>query len=109
MTAFPDKLGQRPLAAAMIASVAAGLVAAIGTQPFDTIKTRYQAMMPPLDNRKHFSYSWLSVCKQMKEQAGSWRVLYDGMIPRGMRIVFGVFILSQCRDLMESWFAKRKM
>lgn len=109
MKMFPDKFGGKPLAASMIASVAAGLVAAVGTQPFDTIKTRYQAMMPPLDDRKHFSYSWLSVCKQMKEQAKSWRVLYGGMIPRGMRIVFGVFILNQCRDVMESWFASRKM
>eukprot|EP00871_Galdieria_phlegrea_P003633 jgi/Galph1/4270/GphlegSOOS_G2889.1 len=109
ITGFPSVFEDKPLAASMVASVGAGLIAAVGTQPFDTVKTRYQAMMPSLDNKKHYSYSWWSVCQQMMKESSGWRVLYDGMIPRGMRIVFGVFILSQCREIMESWFENRKM
>ncbi|ETV97407.1 hypothetical protein H310_09735 [Aphanomyces invadans] len=87
-------LSQRT-AASLAGSVAAGLVAVFATQPVDTVKTILQGKA--LESTPSYA---LTEVKSLWSQGGLPH-LYKGTVPRGLRLIGAVFILSETKKVLE--------
>ena len=84
----------------LLSGLIAGVLATVSTHPADTIKTRMQACF---DEPQYHSFR--STANYIIEKQGA-RTLFSGLLPRGLRIVCAVFILTGTRstlvDMLES-------
>ncbi|KAG9405084.1 hypothetical protein AC1031_004190 [Aphanomyces cochlioides] len=89
-------------ATSLIGSVGAGLVAVFATQPVDTIKTIVQG--------KGLEATPASAVAEFRTlfNGGGIKALYKGTIPRGVRLVGAVFILSETKKVLEDQAYKLK-
>ncbi|KAF0717287.1 Aste57867_2384 [Aphanomyces stellatus] len=94
-TAQDATVSQRT-AAALTGSVGAGLVAVLATQPVDTIKTILQGKAMSTVVRSSVG----AEARQLWAQGGL-RALYKGTVPRGLRLIGAVFILSETKRFLE--------
>jgi hypothetical protein len=82
----------------------AGILAAITTQPVDTIKTRMQAFP---DTTTHPHYRNIATTARHIVSGEGAGTLFAGIVPRGGRIVCAVFILTGTRNTLvekvEGW------
>ena len=100
----PVPFSAPPPGATLVASGAcAGLLAAVLTQPIDTIKTRMQAYME--EPRYRTSKSAASAVSA--EPCGATRALFAGLVPRGVRIVGATMILQAVRTALLGMVAAR--
>ncbi|RHY76969.1 hypothetical protein DYB30_007915 [Aphanomyces astaci] len=83
-------------AASLAGSVGAGLVAVLATQPVDTIKTILQGKA--LDKTPSHTLTEL----QALWRQGGLLHLYKGTVPRGLRLIGAVFILSETKKALEN-------
>ncbi|CAK4679708.1 unnamed protein product [Aphanomyces euteiches] len=85
-----------------IGSVGAGLVAVFATQPVDTVKTIVQG--------KGLEATPASAVAEFRTlfNGGGIKALYKGTIPRGVRLVGAVFILSETKKFLEDQAYKLK-
>jgi solute carrier family 25 citrate transporter 1/solute carrier family 25 2-oxodicarboxylate transporter 21 len=103
---FPATFGSRDAgtlsqraSAAIGGSIGAGLVAVVTTQPVDTLKTIMQGNA--LDRGSSASASTtISEARRLWTQGGL-RALYKGTLPRGLRLIGAVFILSESKRVLE--------
>ncbi|OQS00653.1 Mitochondrial Carrier (MC) Family [Thraustotheca clavata] len=103
---FPNTFGEKNTAttaqktwAAMGGSIAAGLVAVLASQPIDTLKTIVQGnaldkAAPSLTNQ----------AKQVWNKGGM-NLYYKGTVPRGIRLIGAVFIMSGTKEYLEDKFS----
>jgi len=104
---LPNTFGEKDSAtlsqrasASMCGSIAAGLVAVLATQPVDTVKTVLQGQaMTAKGAERNISF----VCQKLW-QNGSIATFYKGLVPRGIRLVGAVFILSESKKILEEKF-----
>jgi len=84
----------------VLAGTAAGLVAALGSQPFDTVKTRMQAYMGDPGRPGYASTARAAASAAVCDggAAGVFRTLWAGLLPRGFRIVGATIILQTVRS-----------
>ncbi|OQS00645.1 Mitochondrial Carrier (MC) Family [Thraustotheca clavata] len=99
---FPETFGDANTAtisqrgaAAMGGSIGAGLIAVLATQPIDTIKTIMQGNA--LDKN---AMGIMAESRRVWNQGGI-SGLYKGTIPRGLRLIGAVFILSETKKILE--------
>ncbi|KAK9833045.1 hypothetical protein WJX74_005393 [Apatococcus lobatus] len=93
---------QSPTTSFLISGCTAGLLAAVATQPADTIKTRMQAF---IDSTSHPQYQSVASSAQAIASSQGYRGLWLGLAPRAFRLVGATFILNKVRtgiiDLVE--------
>ncbi|KDO26707.1 hypothetical protein SPRG_07891 [Saprolegnia parasitica CBS 223.65] len=99
---FPETFGDAATAslsqrgaAAMGGSIGAGLIAVLATQPVDTVKTIMQGNA--LDKN---ALGLVGETRRLWAQGGI-RSMYKGTIPRGIRLIGAVFILSETKKILE--------
>ncbi|KDO26708.1 hypothetical protein SPRG_20507 [Saprolegnia parasitica CBS 223.65] len=103
---FPSIFGDKETAstaqktwAAMGGSIAAGLVAVMASQPVDTFKTIAQGNAMEANTTsmtKHASQLW---------RDGGLGLYYKGTVPRGLRLIGAVFIMSNTKEVLEDHFS----
>ncbi|MBP6952566.1 MAG: hypothetical protein KBC28_10330 [Alphaproteobacteria bacterium] len=91
--------------APLFAGVTSGLIAAVASHPFDTIKVIQQARSMEQD------LSMLKTIKLCYETEGnSWinttKRIFRGMVPRGIRTISGVVVISNTTSYLNSFFDK---
>eukprot|EP01026_Neomeris_dumetosa_P029931 TRINITY_DN24087_c0_g2_i3.p1 TRINITY_DN24087_c0_g2~~TRINITY_DN24087_c0_g2_i3.p1 ORF type:complete len:287 (-),score=21.82 TRINITY_DN24087_c0_g2_i3:245-1105(-) len=84
----------------LFSGIVGGVIAALFSQPFDTIKTRMQAH---LDTVKHPEYktAWSSIQHVAKTHGVAY--LWKGILPRGFRLVCASMIINVTRSFMIEW------
>lgn len=88
--------GAPPSTTSLIAGgAAAGLLATVLSQPFDTVKTRMQAFMCGGPEGQYATAR--STAAAISAEGGGVSALWAGLLPRGVRIVGAVIILSTVR------------
>jgi hypothetical protein len=85
----------------IVAGGAAGLLATVLTQPFDTVKTRMQAYMVGGDAGGKYA-SARATAAAIADAGGGVSALWAGLVPRGVRIVGAVMILQAVRGHLVS-------
>lgn len=97
-------LAAPPPGTTLVASGAcAGLLAAVLTQPIDTVKTRMQAYMEQPQYRSSAS----AARAVSAAPCGATRALFAGLVPRGVRIVGATMILQAVRTALLGMIAAR--
>ncbi|OQR80862.1 Mitochondrial Carrier (MC) Family [Achlya hypogyna] len=103
---FPGTFGRKTTAttaqktwAAMGGSIAAGLIAVLASQPVDTFKTIVQGNA--LDKGVP---SMVTQARQLWTQGGL-QLYYKGTVPRGLRLIGAVFIMSNTKEYLEDKFS----
>ncbi len=81
--------------ARLAGGVLSGVSAAILTQPADTVRTHYQTL--PLENRPKGMLPMMSLAKDIFLKEGMLG-LYKGGLPRGLRVVSAVCVMSAVSD-----------
>jgi hypothetical protein len=81
----------------LLSGVAAGLLATVTTQPADTIKTRMQAFTDVAVYPQYVSMT--STARHIVATEGV-ATLFAGLLPRSLRIVCAVFILTGTRSTL---------
>lgn len=88
--------GAPPSTTSLVAGgAAAGLLATVLSQPFDTVKTRMQAFMCGGEGGKYATAR--STAAAIAAEGGGASALWAGLLPRGVRIVGAVMILQAVR------------
>jgi hypothetical protein len=90
--------------ASICGSVLAGLATVYSTQPLDTIKTVMQGQAMTISNPS----SSFGIAMEMWQKEGL-KAFYRGSVPRGIRLINGVFILGQSRNYLEELFVEKKI
>ena len=88
-------------ASLVLAGTAAGLVAALGSQPFDTVKTRMQAYMGDASRPGYQTSARAAAAAAVEDGGvggGVFRTLWAGLLTRGFRIVGATIILQTVRS-----------
>lgn len=107
LSAFPDAFEGRPMLAALLASVLAGQMAALLTQPFDTLKTRMQGDIG--DKAKGIPAKYTGTVSGMAKmwEEGGAKTLFAGIVPRAIRMTCAVFVLGFANEwLTEAIIAR---
>lgn len=86
----------------LLAGLIAGILATVTTHPVDTIKTRMQACHEQPQYR-----NFLSTTKYIAGEGG-YKNFFSGLVPRGLRIVCAVFILTGTRSKLTELLEARK-
>jgi hypothetical protein len=81
----------------LVSGIAAGLLATVTTQPADTIKTRMQAFT---DVAAYPQYATMTSAARHIVQTEGAGTLFAGLVPRALRIVCAVFILTGTRNAL---------
>ena len=95
-----------PAGATLVAAgTVAGLIAALGSQPFDTVKTRMQAYMGDAGRPGYAGSARAAVAAAVADGRagpgggrGPFATLWAGLLPRGFRIVGATIILQTVRS-----------
>jgi len=81
-------------------------VAALLSQPSDTVKTRVQADLGGFGTQEAagpFKYRAPKDAVVALAMEGGVKAFYAGLVPRAVRMTLAVFILSMSGQLMENW------
>ncbi|CAM6091843.1 unnamed protein product [Calypogeia fissa] len=93
-------LENRPNLTSFLAASTSGLLAAVVTHPFDTIKTRMQANLDvPI-------YRTMTSTAKVVWTEGGIRQLYSGIIPRTQRVVCAVYIYGEAKKHLTQLYFK---
>lgn len=84
-------LKDKPTLINFVAAASSGLLSALVTHPFDTIKTRMQA------NLDISIYRTVSATAKVLWTEGRMRQFYSGIIPRTQRVVCAVYIYGEAK------------
>jgi membrane associated rhomboid family serine protease len=100
---FFPLLGPSAGATLVASGACAGLLAAVLTQPLDTVKTRMQAYM----EQPEYRFAPEAAREMAKAPCGAARALFAGLLPRGVRIVGATMILQAVRTALLGMIAAR--
>ncbi len=98
-----EKYNMDPIEASILSSIASGLFAAVFSHPFDTIKVIQQARSL---NQDLSMLKTLKVCYQEEGESyiKAFQRIYRGILPRGIRTVSGVVVISSITSIINELF-----
>lgn len=87
--------GQSEIVSRLFGGICAGVLAAVVTHPFDTLKTRFQ--------KDYMRAQFPSLASAVREGG-----LFKGLSARGLRVIVGTVIISNVTDILNHRYAEYK-
>jgi solute carrier family 25 2-oxodicarboxylate transporter 21 len=103
---FVEKFETSTYVSGMLAAVTAGVISAVLSHPFDTVKTCQQADLGFEGAAVRFDTFANTARTIYKENGENLSVFFRGITPRTLRIIGAVFIISECRSILHPFFIK---
>jgi len=97
-----EALKDKPYTTWILGAFSAGLMGAVCSHPFDTIKTRMQGNLETSTSNeyRHFSGAARAVYNEGQ--------MFAGMVPRGLRILGATIILSTFKEQAGGWLERSR-